>query len=165
MMANVRRVSHVGTRLTAAVLLLCGGCVQRELHVRSDPPGAAVWLNDREVGRTPFDREFLFYGNFDVVARADGYQTLKTSAQVTAPWWQWVPFDIITDFLPVRDDERIDLKLRPEPPPNPPGTLARAEELKRQLESSEHTVHRNVLVVPATRPASRPATEPADEGP
>ena len=146
----------------ASLCLAGGGCVQRVVHVRSDPPGAAVWLNDREVGRTPFDREFLWYGDYDVVARADGYQTLKTTREVTAPWWQWVPFDLLTDFLPVRDDETIQLQMKPAGAPLPGLILTRGEQLRQQMESSEHTAHRNVLSV---RPVQRtnPATEPADE--
>ena len=141
-----------------------GGCVQRVMHVRSDPPGAAVWLNDQQVGRTPFDREFVWYGNFDVVAREDGYQTLTTTREVTAPWWQWVPFDLLTDFLPVRDDETMRLTLAPLGTPDPVAILRRGEQLQAQLEGSEHTVHRNVLAVhPSTRPTTAPATDPAEE--
>ena len=142
-------------------LLLATGCVERVMHVRSDPPGAVVTLNDREVGRTPFDREFLWYGNYDVVARADGYQGLKTTREVNAPWWQWVPFDLFTDFLPVRDDEGIELKLVPLGPPDPVGTVARGEAMRGRLEASEHTTHRQVLSVPkATRPAAAEPAEP-----
>ena len=146
------------------LVLAGGGCVRRVMHVRSDPPGAAVWLNDRQVGRTPFDREFLWYGDYDVVARADGYQTLKTHREVMAPWWQWVPFDLLTDFLPVRDDQTIALTLKPQGTPNPAAVVGRGEQLRQQLEASEHTTHRNVLSVrPASRPTTAPATEPADE--
>jgi hypothetical protein len=45
--------------LLAAPLMLIG-CMQRELVVQSDPPGAIVSLNDREVGRTPFKKTFLW---------------------------------------------------------------------------------------------------------
>ncbi len=157
----MNRTSRVSV---AVACLLSGGCVRRVLHVRSDPPGAAVWLNDREVGRTPFDKEFLWYGDYDVVARADGYQTVKTSREVTAPIWQFPPFDLLTDFLPLRDDETIDLKMVPTGPADPAAVLARGEALRGQLESSEHTVHRNVLAVRSTsRPATGPTTEPDQE--
>jgi hypothetical protein len=150
--------------LAAAMLLGGSGCVSRVMHVRSDPPGAAVWLNDRQVGRTPFDKEFLWYGNYDVVVRADGYETLKTNRGLTAPWWQWVPFDLLTDFLPVRDDQTIQLKLKPQGPPDPAGTLARGEQMRLELESSGFTTHKNVLAIrPAAKPSTAPTTEPADE--
>ncbi len=155
-----QRWSRRLVRLVCLGAGLAGGCVQRVMHVRSDPPGAAVWLNDREVGRTPFDKEFLWYGTYDVVARADGYRAAKVNYQVTAPWWQWVPFDALTDFLPVRDDETIDLHLTPLGEPDPAAVLTRGEGLKGQLEASEHTTYRNVLSVkPSTRPATGPATQ------
>ena len=146
--------------LAVAALLVTPGCIQRVMHVRSDPPGAAVWMNDREVGRTPFDREFLWYGNYDVVARADGRQTVKTTREVDAPWWQIVPLDALTDFLPLRDDHRIDLTLPPQATPDPAAVLARGEQDRQRLEASEHTTHRNVLVVrrPTTRATTGPAT-------
>ncbi len=153
-----------GYNWIVAVGLLAGtGCVSRVMHVRSDPAGAAVWMNDRQVGRTPFDKEFLWYGDYDVVARAEGYQTLKATREVTAPWWQWVPFDLLTDFLPVRDDETIELKMKPQGTPDPAATLVRGEQLKLQLELSDHTTHRQVLSVRPTSRTATPTTEPADE--
>jgi len=42
-------------RLIRIPLLLCltmaaQGCVRRVIDITSDPPGARVWVNDREVG-------------------------------------------------------------------------------------------------------------------
>ena len=33
------------------------GCVQRKLTVRTDPPGALVFLNDQEIGRSPAEQQ------------------------------------------------------------------------------------------------------------
>ncbi len=153
----------------ALAAALLPGCVTRELHVRSDPPGALVYLNDREVGRTPFDREFTWYGNYDVAARLDGYDPVVTTREVTAPWWQFVPFDAVTDFLPVRDDETIAVRLTPTPPVDPPAVLARAEQFRGELQSGQKTAHRSVLDVrlppppttpPTTTTTTRPVTRP-----
>ena len=102
---------------------------------------------------------FTWYGNYDVVARADGFRTLKTVRAVNAPWWQFVPFDLLTDFLPVSDDEPVDLKLMPAGPADPNGVLVRGEAMRGRLESGDRTTHRRVLSV---RPTSRPATRPGD---
>src|SRR5688500_8891874 len=52
--------------LTVAV----AGCgVQRSLTVQSEPPGALVYLNGLEVGRTPVTRDFTWYGVYDVELR------------------------------------------------------------------------------------------------
>ncbi len=144
--------------LLLPVAICLTGCVQRELVVKTDPPGAVVYLNDRELGRTPFTKEFLWYGNYDVIVRKDGYKTLKTTAEITAPFWQWVPFDVITDFVPLRDDETMNFKLVPDAPSDPAVLLANGQQLQQELASSEHTIHKNVLNV---RPATRPTTEPA----
>jgi hypothetical protein len=147
--------------MSMATILL--GCVQREMVVTSDPPGAVVTLNDREMGRTPFRKQFLWYGNYDVVLRKDGYQTLKTTAEITAPFWQFVPFDAITDFLPLRDEETISFKMQPDVPTDPKVFLHRGQEMQKDLESSEHTVHKAALIVhPATRPATQPDVHSGD---
>ena len=81
--------------------LLPIGCVQREMNVQSNPPGAVVYLNDREMGRTPFTKQFLWYGNYDVVLRKEGYQTLKTNAEITAPFWAMGAFRCGDGFFAV----------------------------------------------------------------
>ena len=40
-------------------------------RVQSDPPGALVYLNGEEVGRTPLAHDFLWYGNYDVELRSE----------------------------------------------------------------------------------------------
>jgi len=52
--------------------LAAGGCVHRTLEVESNPPGALVYLNGEEVGRTPMRKEFLWYGTYDVQLRKEG---------------------------------------------------------------------------------------------
>ncbi|HWB52725.1 MAG TPA: PEGA domain-containing protein [Tepidisphaeraceae bacterium] len=42
-------------------LLMAGGCgVQRQMVMTSNPPGALVYLNGQEIGRTPLKHEFLW---------------------------------------------------------------------------------------------------------
>jgi hypothetical protein len=134
------------------------GCITRTLTVDTNVPGALVYLNDREVGRTPFTVPFTWYGGYDVVIRADGYKTVKTSAEVTAPFWQWIPFDLVTDFLPVEDREFLHFDLKPDVPSDPMTILTRGEDMKAKLESSPLTVRKGVIDV---KPTSKPTTEPA----
>ena len=58
-----------------------GGCVERTMTFQSNPPGALVYVNNQEIGRTPMRRDFTWYGNYDVVLRKDGYETLKTAIE------------------------------------------------------------------------------------
>jgi hypothetical protein len=129
-------------RLLLAFLpfLVCGGCVERTLDVRSDPPGALVYLNDQEIGRTPLAKHFLWYGTYDVQVRKDGYETLKTKSPVIAPWWQWIPFDFVAELVPVKfhDSHTVSYTLRPlaKAQIDPQTIVERAEDLGEDLESS-----------------------------
>ena len=84
--------------LVAAALL--GGCVEREMTITSEPDGALVYISDVEVGRTPVTRSFTWYGDYDIILRRDGYETLKTHASINAPFHQLPPMDLFTSIAP-----------------------------------------------------------------
>jgi len=132
----------------ALVAILLGGCVERTLTVRSDPPESLLYLNGTEVGRTPFESDFTWYGWYDLELRKEGYETLKTRGEVIAPWWQWVPLDLIAELLPLRDHQTLSYTLRPTTTQqvDPQNMLHHAESLQGQLESSPRTK------VPSTQP-------------
>lgn len=134
--------------------------------VESDPPGALVYMNDQEVGRTPFRREFEWYGTYDVTLRAEGYQTLKQETPVIAPFWMWVPFDLVAELLPIRltDTRRLKYTLTPltDADVEPASMFARARELQTRLESGTLTTTRPASTQPAS-PAT--TTRPAKVGP
>jgi hypothetical protein len=128
------------------MLLLVGtlsGCVEQTITITSDPPGALVYLNDVEFGRTPVTREFTFYGTYDVHVRREGHQALVTKSVVIAPWWNWVPLDLIATAMPftLHDRQRLHYDLKPltTQPADAQALLERAEKLEQGL--------------PATRPA------------
>ena len=138
---------------TALVLLLVAGCVRRALSITSEPAGAVVHLNGIEVGRTPIERDFTWYGVYEVELRKEGYETLKTTGDVPAPWWQWVPIDLVAELFPLRDRQALSYSMQPvsQAAVNPQQMLERAEALRPQLQSSQYT--RSPATVPATRPA------------
>lgn len=107
------------------------------MTVTSDPPGALVTMNDQEVGRTPFTRDFDWYGRYEVTVREDGYQSLKTHTSVYAPFWQWVPIDLVAELFPLTDRHELHYSLKPATtqPAESGAVLARAEQLQRKLES------------------------------
>ncbi len=72
------------------------------MKLRSEPSGALVFLNGEEVGRTPTEVPFTWYGHYDVELRKEGFATLRTERWVAAPWWQWVPLDLVAALMPVR---------------------------------------------------------------
>jgi hypothetical protein len=140
--------------LPLSLLLLTCGCVERTLTVRTDPPESLLYLNGVEVGRTPYRRNFIFYGTYDVVVRKEGFETVKGKGPVIAPWWQWPPFDLVADLLPLRlhDSHLLTYTLLPTSTAaeNPQNVLARGETIRQYLESSVHTR------TPGTRPATKP---------
>ena len=135
--------------------LLFTGCVRRSLTVKSDPPGALVYLNGVEVGRTPMTRDFTWYGTYDVVLRKEGYETLKKRGKVIAPWWQWVPIDLVAELLPLHDKRELAYTMKPyaETIIDPQQMLSRAEHMETRLQSSRYT--RKPATGPTTMPASR----------
>ena len=141
------------------LLIASSGCVRRTLTVTTDPPGAMLFLNNVEVGRTPFERDFIYYGTYDVVLRKEGYDTLKTRGKVIAPWWQWVPIDLLAEFLPLHDRQNLTYTLHPTSTAaiDPKLMLSRAEAMSTKLESSPLT-HPPVINTWTTRPSTRATT-------
>ena len=60
-------------------LCLFVGCTAGSTSITSEPAGAIVWLNDREVGRTPLLIDFLYGGEYDVRLEKDGFEPVMTS--------------------------------------------------------------------------------------
>ncbi|MDB5293496.1 MAG: hypothetical protein JWL69_4737 [Phycisphaerales bacterium] len=148
-------------KMIAALILmaLAGGCVQRTVTVRSSPPGALVYLNDQEVGRTPVTRKFKWYGTYDVELRLEGYDAVKTTAKVWAPWWQIVPLDLVTEALPLTDNHELNFTLHPpsEMEEEPELMVKRGQQLAKELESSQRA-----QTQPTTKPhRAKPTTQPS----
>jgi hypothetical protein len=138
------------------------------MEIKSDPPGALVYLNNQEVGRTPVTRDFKWYGDYDVQLRLEGYETLKTNQPVIAPAWNWVPLDLFAQLLPItfKDHKSLNYSLKPLDPAKdePKGLMDRAEYLKGKLEESPYT--REAAPRATTRDATTrptPTTRPVNE--
>jgi hypothetical protein len=123
----------------AGWLLVLSGCgVQRDLVFRSNPSNALVYLNGEEIGRTPLDHEFLWYGKYDVMLRKEGYVSAKTTTNVKPPWWQWIGFDFVAELMPIRlrDKQIFTYTLLPAStqPADSQLMLENAEEYRGKLE-------------------------------
>jgi hypothetical protein len=150
------------------VTLIAGcGRIEREISITSNPPGALVWANDQEIGRTPMTRDFLWYGTYDVVLRKDGYEALHTRTKVIAPWWQWPPIDLAVEILPWqwKDQRKFTYTLKPAStqPADPEIMLNRAEQMRIRLVGSRYT--RNPATIPVTKPSTTQSTQPATTQP
>jgi hypothetical protein len=126
--------------------MAAGGCVERTLTITSSPPGALCYLNGEEVGRTPVTRDFLWYGNYEVALRKDGYTALKTTQYVKAPFCQIIPFDLFAELFDVKDVHQYNFNLTPAQNPDPQALMQRAEQLKSQLQSSQSSTTRPAVL-------------------
>ena len=116
-----------------AMLSLSTGCVERRFRVESNPPGAYVSVNNVPYGPTPVDIPFLFYGDYQIELKKEGFQTLVVKENIRTPWYQWPLVDFfsesvwpaqITDIRPLRYD------LEPAIQPNLDLLKAEGEELR-----------------------------------
>lgn len=81
------------------VLATLPGCVRRTMTITTEPPNALVFLNDQEIGRSAVTTDFLWYGDYDVIIRKEGYETLQTHWRIKPPWYQIIPFDFFAEVL------------------------------------------------------------------
>lgn len=118
--------------------LLTGGCLERTLHITSDPPGAIVTLNDVELGRTPLAVGFVHYGTYDVRLRREEREPLATLARADMPLYELPPIDLLLTAAPVSVHTRVHwhFDLPPAPQLDAEGEralLARARALRARL--------------------------------
>lgn len=121
--------------LVAISLAPTFGCVRRRLTVRTNPPGAAVYVDKHPIGHTPVSVPFTYYGTRSVEVIRDGYRTEKVMRTLSPPWYQYPPLDFLAETLwpwEVRDERIIDIEMIPEPIVSSPELMRRAEELRLQ---------------------------------
>lgn len=86
--------------IASAALLTLSGCVERRIRVTSTPSGARVWINDQQVGTTPVETHFTFYGNYDVRLELHGYNAVSEPRKAKAPLYEYPGPDLIATALP-----------------------------------------------------------------
>ncbi|MBP7934486.1 MAG: PEGA domain-containing protein [Phycisphaerae bacterium] len=129
--------------VTTACIVLCSGapgCVRRTLTVNTVPQGARVILNDEEVGTSPVQVDFLWYGDYDVILRKDGYSTLRTHQKIDPPWYQIPPVDFFAETLiPVmlHDQQQMSFTLEPAQPIDKAELIQKAGEVRERALFSE----------------------------
>ncbi len=123
------------TFVSAFSLTFQSGCVRRTLTITTDPPNARVYLNDEEVGRSKVTTDFLWYGDYRVTLRSQGYQTLETNWQVDPPWFEVVPIDFFAEVLwpgQLHDQHERHFTMTEAIEPTTEEVLRRAEDLRRR---------------------------------
>lgn len=118
--------------LPILVCVMTSGCMERVLVVRSDPPGAVVYVDGQPRGTTsagqPVEVPFDAYGTRTVIVRREGYVPTRRQVELKVPWYQYFPIGLVTDLLwpgTIRDEHRVELKLKRRGPPRPAKELAK----------------------------------------
>jgi hypothetical protein len=124
----------------AIVLALCAtGCVQRRMTIRSNPPGALVYVDDYLIGTTPVSADFTYYGTRKIRLVKDRCETLTVMQKFPTPWYQIIPLDFVSENLVPGDIVNrhvLEYQLRPQMEVPPDQLQARAEELRRRTHGS-----------------------------
>jgi hypothetical protein len=94
--------------LALPALLASSGCVRRTISITSTPAGALVWVNDQEIGRTPVDVDFVYYGTYDVRLVKDGYEPLLTFGDAAYPLWDLPGPDFFAELVPATIHSEIE---------------------------------------------------------
>ncbi|MBI2884992.1 MAG: PEGA domain-containing protein [Candidatus Omnitrophica bacterium] len=109
--------------LCAVCCLLITGCLHRSLTIKSNPPGAVIFVNDHKMqGVTPYTYDFEWYGWHRIALVKDGYERTDDLTLLKAPPYMWIPFDLVMEVVPfqVRDNRVLSYQLAPTPELNVP---------------------------------------------
>jgi hypothetical protein len=140
--------------------LVAPGCVQRRMTIRSNPPGALVYVDDYQLGATPVSHDFVYYGTRKIRLVKDGYETLTVRQPFPIPWYQYFPLDFVTENLipwEIRDERVVDLAMAPAASVPPESVVARAEQARLASGSLPPVDAPKVIPLPA---ASQPVAAP-----
>lgn len=124
------------------------GCVERRYVVTTDPPGAIVYRNGQELGASPVDDHFVYYGKYHFTIKKEGYQTQQIDQDIPTPWYEYFPLDFISESLfpiQIENVSRFHYKLQPAEQP-------RIDELLRDSENLRNRGHN----LPPPPPGSTP---------
>jgi hypothetical protein len=129
------------------VVLLCTGCVQRRLQIRSQPEGALVSVDRQPVGNTPLSVPFTYYGSREIQLEKDGYKTIRVEQNIKPPWFEKFPVSLISNNFAgreIRDERLFDFQMQPKDAVNESVLVDRANDLRNDIQ-------RGTLTAPINR--------------
>ncbi len=119
--------------LSLATLCLTCGCVRRRLTVRTNPPGARVYVDKQFIGTSPTTTSYTYYGTREIEVVSDGFRTERVFRQFSPPWYELPPLDFISETLwpwELRDERIVDVTMVPSQPPASDALLAEADGMR-----------------------------------
>jgi len=111
------------------------------MTIRTNPPGAQIFVGDQEVGTTPCSTSYVYYGTRKVTVIKDGYKTETLYHKFNPPWYQFPPLDFLTETLvpwEIRDERIVDVTLAPQEIVPEAALRGRAESLRRDAGSRQY---------------------------
>jgi hypothetical protein len=103
--------------LIAALAIPAVGCVRRRLNVRTNPPGALVYVDNQQIGTTPCSVDFTYYGTREIRLVKPGFETLTVNQPIPTPWYEYIPLDFVSENLvptKIRDNRTVTYDLAPQ---------------------------------------------------
>ena len=134
-----RTLDRTAVLVLLLVCLSSTGCVRRRFTVRSNPPGAMVWVDDDPIGPTPVSFPYTYYGTRKIRLVKDGFETLTVMQRLPTPWYQIVPLDFVSEVVvpwEIRDQRTMEFQLTPQMIVPRRQLLQRAENLRRGTRNS-----------------------------
>jgi hypothetical protein len=142
--------------LVAVAMLMLPGCVRRRLNVRTNPPGALVYVDNQQIGTTPCSVDFTYYGTREIRLIKPGYETLTVNQPIPTPWYQFPPIDFVSENLApmkIRDNRTVTYNLSPSLVVPKEQLLERANQLRQDtLQFPVQPAGVNVVVPPGAAP-------------
>lgn len=116
------------------MLCVAPGCVRRRLLVRSNPPGAMVYVDNKPIGVTPCSTSFVYYGTREIRLVKPGFETLVVNQPIPAPWYEVPPLDFFAENLvprEIQDYRTLSYNLQPQMIKPSEQLLGDAEQLRQ----------------------------------
>jgi len=148
----------IGLGLTL-LMLSAPACVRRTIAITSTPSQALVYVNEREVGRTPCEVDFLFYGEYDVRLKLDGYESIVGSGTASAPFWDFMGADLVSELAPLNLESRVEWHFTFLPADNSfPDLVQRARAMRTAVHEDKSLADAETSVRSGAASARKPAT-------
>jgi hypothetical protein len=133
------------------------------MMLRTEPPGATVYVDGYEIGATPIATDFIYYGTRQIRLVKDGYETLTIMQPTPTPWYEIMPLDFVSENVspvPIRDYHSFTYRLTPQIMVPTASLRDRAEQLRRDSALRAPLVAPGpvALVPPCGGPDSVPVT-------
>ncbi|HEX4412441.1 MAG TPA: PEGA domain-containing protein [Lacipirellulaceae bacterium] len=103
--------------------------------MRTNPPGALVYVDNQQIGTTPCSVDFTYYGTREIRLVKPGYETLTVNQPIPTPWYEYIPLDFVSENLvpnKIRDNRTVTYNLAPQVIMPPQQLVERGNQLRQE---------------------------------